>query len=320
MGFDRRGIVLIPSDFSLAEWPELARDAGLSVIGLHPTPEEVVRFVRTTEGRRTIERMVRLGLDVEYELHAMSYLLPRDLFPDRPTLFRRNEHGSRTPDSNLCPSSPDALAIVGERAAGLARTLRPTTGRYFLWPDDAGPWCLCRKCAGLSPSDQAMIVTNEVLRAIRTVDARATVAFLAYANTSAPPAEVRPDDGVFLEWAPIERDSGRALSDPASEQNRAKLAELDELLAVFAARDAQVLDYWMDCSRFSGWKRPAVRIPYNDDVLRADLAAFAERGIPSITSFGCWLDRDYVARHGMFPLADYGLALSDDYPTPPQRQ
>jgi hypothetical protein len=41
---------------------------------------------------------------------------------------------------------------------------------------------------------------------------------------------------------------------------------------VFPAGTAQVLEYWLDVSRFSQWKRPAVRLPWRRDVLEADLA------------------------------------------------
>jgi hypothetical protein len=60
--------------------------------------------------------------------------------------------------SNICVHSPAALDIAAENAVAIARTLRPTTGRYFYWGDDGKPWCRCPQCKGLSDSDQATLL------------------------------------------------------------------------------------------------------------------------------------------------------------------
>lgn len=311
MAFEQRGIVLSPEDLALETWPQLARDAGLNVIALHPTPEQVLEFVHTDCGRRFLAEARRLGLDVEYELHAMAYLLPRSLFDEQPELFRMNEDGYRTPDANLCPSNAQALRTVSERAADLSRTLRPTTQRYFLWADDGGPWCQCPECAHLSPSDQNLIVANAILRALREEDPDATAACLAYHNTLDVPTKARPDSGVFLEFAPIGRDSSRPMTDPDCARNRELVHQFDQQIEFFGADGAQVLGYWLDCSRFARWDRKTgpVKIPYDDEVLRADLAYYASRGVRAVTTFGVWLNAEYFERYGPPPVKEYGAAL-----------
>ena len=72
---------------------------------------------------------------------------------------------------------------------------------------------------------------------------------------------------------------------------------------------AHVLEYWMDCSRFSKWRRPAVRLPFRVDVLRADVAFYSSLGIRSLTSFGVMLDQDYVREYGQPPVLEYSPAL-----------
>ncbi len=63
-------------------------------------------------------------------------------------------------------------------------------------------------------------------------------------------------------------------------------------------------------SRFSGWKRPAVRLPWRRDVLEADLATYAARGIRHITSFAVYIDAEYRARYGEPTFIDeYGAIL-----------
>jgi hypothetical protein len=313
VAFDHRGIVLSPEDLEVESWPDLAREAGLNVIALHPTPGPVLGFIRSDAGQRFLARMAGLGLDVEYELHAMAYLLPRSLFDREPDLFRMSEQGERTPDANLCPSSDEALRIVGERAAELSVRLRPTTHRYFLWADDGGSWCHCLRCAGLRPSDQNVIVTKAILRALRRDDPAATVACLAYHTTLDVPTRVRPDPGVFLEFAPIGRDSSRPITDRECAANRELAARFEQLIAFFGSEGTHVLGYWLDCSRFSRWDRKAglVKVPYDDAVLRSDLAYYASLSVRSVTTFGVWLNREYFGKCGTPPVREYGAALTE---------
>src|SRR5262249_55389736 len=178
--FTTRGVVILPEDLTLRDWPDRAKRAGLTTIALHDgrSALAVARCVESDAGRAFLAACHRLGLEVEYELHALGDLVPRDLFAKDPTLFRQNEKGERTPDANLCVQSKAALDLAAENAAKLATRLRPTTGRYFFWGDDAQPWCRCPKCAALTDSDQALVVENRVLAALRGVDSRARVAHL----------------------------------------------------------------------------------------------------------------------------------------------
>ena len=205
--FRTRGIVLLPEDLTLQDWPERALRAGLTTIALHDgsSARTVAKFVHSAAGGRFLEQCRRLELNVEYELHAMSDLLPRSLFQKSPGLFRMNEKGERTADANLCVHSQQALEMVCANAVELSGLMRPTTGRYFFWGDDGQPWCRCTQCRLLKDSDQALTVTNAILQAVRRHDPRATMAHLAYANTLIPPETVKPEPGVFLEFAPINR-------------------------------------------------------------------------------------------------------------------
>jgi len=311
--FDTRGIVLCPDDLTLADWPRLAAEAGLNTVGLHMIGNEGLAGLRELMGGPVGQRLLAdaagHGLAIEYELHAMRELLPRELFGEAPELFRADEAGARVPEWNLCPSSAEALRVVSEGAVWLAQSLRSTTHRYFMWADDGCPWCRCRDCADLTPSDQNLLVMNAIARALRQVDPEARLAALAYDNTLEAPRSVRPEPNVFLEFAPIRRDSSRPLDDAGCEENRRHVEVIDPLLEVFGTEGAQVLEYWMDVSRFSAWKRPAVRLPLDPAVFEADLAFYASKGFRHATSFGCYIDAEYVRLHGMPPVAEYGAAL-----------
>ena len=311
--FTTRGVVLTPEDFSLEDWPERARRAGLTTIGLHHqnSPRAIVDWVRSDPGRRFLEACRTLGLEVEYELHAMKELLPRGLFEKDPELFRMDEEGRRNPDANLCVHAPAALDVAAENAVAIAETLRPTTGRYFYWGDDGLPWCRCPRCRGLSDADQALLLENHLLKALRRRDEKASLAHLAYANSMAPPTQVRPEPGVFLEYAPIYRSYDRPYAEQAGADQKDPISALDANLQVFPAESAQVLEYWLDVSLFSKWKRPAVELPWRKDVLEADLAAYAARGVRRVTSFAVYVDAEYRRRYGEPTfIQEYGEALA----------
>ena len=310
-----RGIVLVPGDLSLVDWPERAKRVGLTTIALHhgSRPGEVVRFIQSPAGRAFIEQCRRLGLEVEYELHAGAELLPRGLFAKDKSLFRMNDRGERTADANLCVHSGPALEVAAEQAVRWARVLKPTTGRYFFWGDDGQPWCRCPQCRDFSDSDQALTLENHVVHALRDQQPDAQLAHLAYANTLPPPRKVKPAPGIFLEYAPI----GRRYDIPYAQQKDSGapdgLSVFEANLQTFPVESAQVLEYWLDVSKASGWKKPAARLPWHKELFLSDVATYRAHGIQHLTSFAVWIDADYVQRYGEPGfLSEYGKGLTDN--------
>ena len=314
--FRTRGAVLVVKDMETYDWPTLAKAAGLTTLATHIRPGEIAAFVKTDLGQKFLDQCRQHGLEVEHELHALGDLLPRELFEKDKEMFRMDEQGQRVRDHNLCVHSQPALEVAAEKAADYTRLLPSTTGRYFYWIDDGMPMCRCPKCRGYSDSDQALIFANHLWRAIRGVDPRARLAHLAYANTLEPPKQVRPAPGIFLEFAPIERRydlpfSRRDARSPSRDLLHGRMLDaLDANLEWFGRDGAQALEYWLDVSRFSGWKRDqTVEIPWNDAVFRDDLGTYARRGIRHVTSFAAWLDGDYARRWGVAPVRAYGAGL-----------
>jgi hypothetical protein len=219
----------------------------------------------------------------------------------------------------MCVSSIRALDLAAEKAVAISRVLRPTTGRYFLWGDDGATWCRCPKCKELSDSDQALIVENRLLRSLRGIDGKACLAHLCYENTFPAPAKVKPDLGVFLEFAPLSLYGGKHSKD-ADGRARA-MAILDANLAVFSRDTAQVLEYWLDCSAWSGWKKPAVELTFEREGSAADLREYRARGIRHITTFAVYMDAEYAGRYGMGPVREYGNAIMNGrHEKQPQRR
>lgn len=313
----RRGVVIAPEELDQI-WEQRIYDAGINVVGLHPDPKgrpagEAVRAFLTAENRKRLSRMEENGITVEWEMHTLSWLLPRELFSEHPEWFRMNENGERTPDFNLCASSDEALEKVSCSAAELAEMFRPKSHRYYFWLDDvAQSACRCPSCRNLSRADQALKTYNAILRGIRRTDPKGMQCYLAYHDVNAVPQKIRPEEGIFLEYAPMIRDFDKCIADESSEKNKKELRHLGELLDFFGREDAQVLDYWLDNSLFSDWKKPPKVFQLHLDTLRADAAYYKQMGFESITTFACYLGADYVAR---YPEPDgiqqYGHVLAD---------
>ena len=122
--FLTRGVVLVPEDLTLADWPERARQAGLTTIGIHHqnSPQAVIDWIKADAGQRFLGTCSRLGLEVEYELHAMKELLPRSLFDKDKDLFRMDETGGGTP-------TPTSASTRRPPWTSPPRTPSPSPGR-----------------------------------------------------------------------------------------------------------------------------------------------------------------------------------------------
>jgi hypothetical protein len=152
---------------------------------------------------------------------------------------------------------------------------------------------------------------NHLWKVLRDQDEKAQLAHLAYSHTLAAPTQITPAQGVFLEYAPINRRYDMPYAQQTGPTQPDGLHMLDANLEVFRAETAQVLEYWLDVSRFSQWRRPTVKLPWNSEVFGADLDTYGSRGLRHITTFAAWVDADYVARFGEPNfIEEYGAGLS----------
>ena len=313
----RRGILVHPQELD-ERWISDAAEAGLNVLGLHPPGgtqaaealQQAIRLHGTDGFQKLLDRARSAGLAVEYEAHALGWLLPREQFGAHPDWFRMDETGARNPDCNLCPSNREALDFLADRTETLTRALDTGSDRVFWWCDDAeGKRCLCPRCRELSASDQQARIVRAIHAGARRAKPGVKTAYLAYLDTLTPPAREELPEGVFLEFAPFRRDVHRPLHDPDCPVNDDQARALRGLLTVFDARDAQVLDYWMDNSMFSHWTKPPRAMSLDTEAMAADVRFYRSLGIGSITSFGCFLGADYRALYGQPPIAEYGRII-----------
>lgn len=314
----KRGIVLNFDELH-DDLLTLVEQSSLNVLGLHNwSPDgrfetkidEMIHFRNTSEGCELIDRFGEKGIDIEYEIHAISWLLPRQLFPSHPQLFRMNEAGERTPDANCCPTNQECMEIIQQNSIVLAQKLKPTSNRYFFWQDDTKPWCNCMECRDLSSSDQNLLLMNTILEALRSVHPQAELAFLAYMNTlEVVPSLIVPSEGIFLEvTGPIIHNAGKLLRSP--HQDKEFQQSVAAQLELFSVKSAHVLEYWLDVSFHSNWKRPASKLFFDEQEISNDIRYYQSVGFDSMTSFGVFMDKDYFDQHGEPPIRQYGKLLA----------
>lgn len=318
--FKMRGVILSWDDIKnpeVIDWLKLMHENGLNTISVCGTD------YRSKEYAEFKQKCIDEGFDFEYQEHAMSWLLPRELFATHPEYFRLDKDGNRNPDGNGCPSNEDALKVIMSNVKEFAEVHKPSNHRYYTWLFDGGDICHCEKCKNYNASDQGLIFENHIIKALREIDPEAQLAHLAYYNTTPAPSVIKPEEGIFLEFAPFNRRWDKPLSDrsavsadrPHIENGKAwthgdYIDMLEDNLKVFPAETAMVLDYWMDDSLVSGWKKPQVKLEWYNDVFLDDLATYASYGIRNITTYGIYIDAYYVNTYKDISfIKDYGQGL-----------
>jgi hypothetical protein len=253
----------LPADRAFVDWMAKSGATGLLFIRHANDTEWVVPAL--------VPELCRRGLDVEAGGHALVELLPRGLLGEHPEYFPLGTDGRRSDFGNLCPSSPGALAVVGERARAARAAL--LAADLHLWPLDlvGGGWCRCAACAALTPSDQALSVSNHVAEG-----SEGRIFHLAYHDTLRPPRTVRPHPSVWAEFAPRERCYAHALDEPTCTTNAGYRRALEEHLELFGGR-VHVFEYYGDAILFGGCAVPL------GGVVGRDLAYYRRAGVGGVS-------------------------------------
>ncbi len=293
----KKGLVLLYEDFGGA-WLEVLRAAGIGLLGLHINPqqgklEDFLAFVERE--RETIESFEAAGTRVEYRLHVLDHLLPRELFAAKKELFRTNEEGKRTDDYNACPSSAEALEIIEKNAEKLARVLRQNSHRYHFWPDDdlgGDIKCRCGKCRSLSAAEQNLIFCAAMLRGIRRYDKHAALSCLVYGeeewNEAVP-------EGIFPEYAPFKRRHDLPLLE--GKTNEKYRVRFEKLLNRYGAGECEVLEYFLSYD-YEGFCRDGTRV-------EKDVEYYRSLGIKRLTTFAVFPEKEYIKKHGFQGIFKY---------------
>lgn len=311
-------MIIHPEELS-REWIDRLAEAGVGILGIHPrggncsleSLKNLLEQAKTKEYRDLIDYAHSRGLEVEYEVHAMGYLLDRNLFETHPEYFRMNTEGERTNDYNMCVSNPEAVALVAQNAATLAQSLYGSNHNFYFWLDDGHKLtCQCPLCKNMSPSDQQQILLNAMLQEIRKSIPDARMAYLAYYDTLVPPQNVKPVEGIFLEYAPLEKYV--ATGAEAFERIACEKEMIPHLVKTFANEPKKVLEYWYDNSMFSRWKKPPKKFTLDAENMLADMKEYKRFGFDSFSTFACFLGKDYEELHGDVDVSPFGKALREE--------
>ena len=291
-------------------------DADIEILGIHPIGgsqahihvERMLELMKTDQYRHVIDYAYKKGLKVEYEIHAASYLLPRNLFADHPEYFRMDSDGARNPELNFCVSNNDALSLFAHNAALLARSLYRSTDNFYFWLDDGwNSFCSCEKCRELAASDQQTVALNAALRQIKKDIPDAKLAFLAYCETMLPPIAVTPDEDIFLEYAPFAKYTAKGEDAPDKIIKENEM--LKPLMKKFGVYSSKLLEYWYDNSLFSGWKKPPKEFTLDKEAMQRDIRTAKETGFEYISTFACFLGEDYEELFGAPDYMPFGRAI-----------
>lgn len=303
-----KGLIIHPNELT-DYWVERLLSTDLNLLGIHPeggvnggsSVYAAAEWIKESETQRLLGILADNGIGIEYEMHALSWLLPRDIFGRQPKWFRMNTNGERVNDYHFCHSNPEPLEYISERAGKAAEIFNPTTKRHHLWLDDTDCDCHCPKCTelkedkGYTPSDNAMTVYNSIISGIKSFDSTAWQCYLAYHTTISAPEEVKPSAGIFLEYAPFHRDLNLSLTDPSSENNKKETESVNGLFKIFPKEHSKALDYWLDNSRNSNWKKPVQKLKFYKDVAKNDIKFYKEKGFETVTNFACFLGEEYYS-------------------------
>ncbi len=312
----KKGVVITPDDFVGADWCALAREYGLNTLGIHSgggaNHDAVERFGAYGQEEFRI-RCRESGLECEYEFHAAASLLDRTLFEQKPEYFAQEFlNGRRTPDLDWCVTHPETVELLRLGARRLTEALPSSTHRYYYWgADHPNANCHCRNCSRHSFSDLHLLSANAMLRGVRDADPAAELAFLVYIGNYDLPERVQPAEGLFLEFAPYPRCYQHAIDDPGCRINRRYWNSLRQYAEIFDLARAHILEYWLDSSLFSGYRKPAVSCPCTETILRRDLDAYCGLGVGNITTFAVYMDGDYFSRHGTGEVERYAELLQE---------
>ena len=293
------------------------KEAGIDCLGIHPvggkdaykTLENLVALLKTDEFRSLLDYAKECGIKIEYELHSMGYLMPKSLFESNPEYFRMDKNGERNSDYNFCVSNSEAMDIVCKNAVTLAQNLYNSSNNFYFWVDDGHDvFCNCDKCKNISPSNQALTITNAIARALKKHNMHAKCAYLAYMNTITPPS-ISKEDNVFLEYAPFEKYTAKGENAPLLIEKEQQM--LEPLLNYFGKVDAKVLEYWYDNSLFSSWKKPPKKFTLDKEQMQKDIDFYKQKGFSYISTFGCFLGKDYEELYDKVDLTPFSKATKD---------
>jgi len=124
------------------------------------------------------------ALNIEAGGRDLSLLVPKQLFLLNHDLFRMAQ-GRRKADHHFCPTNPQTISTITERANILLSNIlyKITTPRILhILPDKnhETTWCACPACRAFSPAEQYLIAVNTVADVLASLDNEAKILYVDF--------------------------------------------------------------------------------------------------------------------------------------------
>ena len=277
--FRKRILFYWPNNYTRAEeWIDYAAKLRLNCIMFHYTWPARNWYINLRP--QLLPQLRKRGLEIEVGGHFLSSFLPRNLIKTHPDWFRLNKAGQRVNDYNLDPFNGQALDFIASGSVNCLLKM-PEATLFHLWADDisGGGWSHDPGKEQYTPSDQALLVYNDIITRLRQKLPYARLSFLAYHDTVFPPRVVKPAPGIAFFYAPRERCYAHALDDPACPLNQQYSKALEKALPEFNRDDAEVFEYYTDEILFQNLTDPPL-----PDVISKDAKYYHRLGIPAVGS------------------------------------
>ena len=295
----RKGLVVLHGDFG-EYWLQAVKRLNIKTLGLHANPFQIsvdgfLSFVE--KQRKTIGYLEESGVSVEYDLHALNYLLPRSLFKDDATLFRINEKGERVADYNGCPSSERALKIIEENSYFFAEKLKQKSETYHIWTDDdmgGNVRCHCDNCRRLTATEQDLIFSRAILKGLRKYEENARLSFLLYGKEN---FFKKLPEGIFVEFAPFKRRHDIPLTE--GNENAFFRRTAKKLIATYGRERVEVLEYFLSFDYVGFKNRP--------DRVSADVNFYRNLGVETLSTFIVCKEEGYLLKENFEGIEKYML-------------
>jgi hypothetical protein len=120
-----------------------------------------------------------------------------------------------------------------------------------------------------------------ILRGVKGHNRRASLSYLAYYATVAPPESTIPK-GIFLEFAPHACCYRHRIDDASCPRNSVLVQQLKRNLERFDVATSRVFEYWLDMALFSSYRRPVRRLPLMAERMAHDVGFYRGLGLVEV--------------------------------------
>ncbi|MFI4913138.1 MAG: DUF4838 domain-containing protein [Sedimentisphaeraceae bacterium JB056] len=232
------------------------------------------------------DEIKKRGLVLEIGGHGAEKFINKDLFEQKPYLFREKD-GRRTQTGNICSSSVEAMDIISQNLGDYFKR-NENIDILHCWFEDVegGSWCSCQQCKEVTPINQQFNVLSKISSNIKKVYPDKHLDMLLYHDTiiGISDLDVDNEQGIYGFFAPRERCYAHSLDDQNCPLNRRYFHALKDTVSIFGEDYSYIFEYYGDLILYVKNKTIFSR------TIAGDIRAYANNGIRKMTTlcFGAY--------------------------------